>query len=434
MDYGALPPEINSGRMYAGPGAGPILAAATAWGELAAKLHSTAAAYASVIDGLTAGSWLGPTSIMMSAAAGPFVSWLSATAARADQAAVQANTAAAAYETAFMTTVPPPAIEANRALLLSLIATNIFGQNTPAIAATEAEYLEMWAQDATAMYAYAGSSAEAAQLTPFTEPPQTTTASGQAAQAVAVAQLSGAAASSDVVSHLSEFINSLPIALQGLATTIAASPTTGSTSFLPGLALPQLANVAVPPAIAGELANYNTIMATLTGPFSLQGWTSIPGGPFLSFGQLYASTQNALGLHSFFTPPAPPHGALAPIAEAIAPHLAPVSSVGGASGSMGHAATVGSLSVPQGWTAAAPALRSVASTLSAELAAAAPAASAGEAGIFSQMALSGLAGSALGATTAGSGSSGTAAKALGGVVAAADPAAAMIFVLPPMED
>ncbi len=31
MDFGALPPEINSGRMYCGPGSGPMLAAAAAW-------------------------------------------------------------------------------------------------------------------------------------------------------------------------------------------------------------------------------------------------------------------------------------------------------------------------------------------------------------------------------------------------------------------
>ena len=38
MDFAILPPEINSGRMYAGPGSGRMLAAAAAWllGENAA--------------------------------------------------------------------------------------------------------------------------------------------------------------------------------------------------------------------------------------------------------------------------------------------------------------------------------------------------------------------------------------------------------------
>ena len=40
MDFAMLPPEVNSGRMYAGPGSGPMLAAATAWDGLAAELQS----------------------------------------------------------------------------------------------------------------------------------------------------------------------------------------------------------------------------------------------------------------------------------------------------------------------------------------------------------------------------------------------------------
>ena len=64
-------------------------------------------------------------------------------------------------------TVPPPVIAANRALLAALVATNFFGQNTPAIMMTEALYAEMWAQDAAAMYGYAGASVAAAQVTPF---------------------------------------------------------------------------------------------------------------------------------------------------------------------------------------------------------------------------------------------------------------------------
>ncbi|MCV7309030.1 PPE domain-containing protein, partial [Mycobacterium paraffinicum] len=38
FDFGALPPEVNSGRMYAGPGSGPLMAAAAAWDEIAAEV------------------------------------------------------------------------------------------------------------------------------------------------------------------------------------------------------------------------------------------------------------------------------------------------------------------------------------------------------------------------------------------------------------
>ena len=186
MDYGLLPPEVNSGRMYTGPGAGSLLAAAAAWGELATEVHSTAAAYQSVISTLTSGPWLGPSSVALTAAAAPYVGWLQSSAAHSDLAASQAVAAAAAHETAFAMTVPPPVIAANRALLAALLATNFLGQNTPAIATTEAEYFEMWAQDASAMYAYTSSSAAASQLTDFEEPPEVADSSGLARQAAAV--------------------------------------------------------------------------------------------------------------------------------------------------------------------------------------------------------------------------------------------------------
>ena len=139
-----------------------MLAAAAAWDVLAAELYSTASSYGSVISDL-ASVWLGPSSISMAAAATPYVSWITATAGQTEATGAQA-------EASFAMTVPPPVITANRALLMALIATNFFGQNTPAIMATEAQYVEMWAQDAAAMYGYAGASQTASTLTPFMSP------------------------------------------------------------------------------------------------------------------------------------------------------------------------------------------------------------------------------------------------------------------------
>ncbi|MEZ0352965.1 PPE family protein [Mycobacterium sp. pR1184] len=187
MDFGLLPPEINSGLMYAGPGSGPMLAAAASWDAVAAQLESAAAGCSSEISGLT-GHWLGPSAMRMAAAGTRQVVWLQASAAQAAQTAVQAYTAAAAYEVAYAMTVPPPVIAANRAQLLVLVATNFFGQNTPAIAATEAQYMQMWIQDATAMYTYAADSETASTLESFNEPQQTTNENGQADQANAVAR------------------------------------------------------------------------------------------------------------------------------------------------------------------------------------------------------------------------------------------------------
>jgi PPE-repeat protein len=223
MDFGALPPEFNSARMYSGPGSTSMMAAATAWNGLAAQLHSTATSYGSVISELTDGSWSGPSSMAMEDGVAPYLAWMNATAGQAEQAGSQAQAAAAAYEAAFAMTVPPPVITVNRTQLASLVATNVFGQNTTAIAANEAQYGEMWAQDAAAMYGYAANSAAATQVTPFTAAPQTTNPAGSAVQSAAVTQAAGTAAgtSQGLLSQISTM-------LQSLATPAASSTASGS--------------------------------------------------------------------------------------------------------------------------------------------------------------------------------------------------------------
>ncbi|KZS58445.1 hypothetical protein A4G28_26180 [Mycobacterium ostraviense] len=91
-DFAALPPEINSGRMYSGPGSGPLMAAAAAWDRLADDLETAAASYGSLILELTGLQWRGPAADAMVASVLPFVSWLNTTAALAEQAAMQAPT------------------------------------------------------------------------------------------------------------------------------------------------------------------------------------------------------------------------------------------------------------------------------------------------------------------------------------------------------
>ncbi|SOJ56661.1 putative PPE family protein PPE38 [Mycobacterium simulans] len=129
-------------------------------------------------------------------AAAPYVGWLSAAADRAQLAAGQARAAATAFETAQTATVHPASVTANRMSLLSLVATNFLGQNTPAIAATEFDYLEMWAQDVAAMVGYhSGATSVASVLTPFSMPPplaSTATAAVSPAVQGAIAALPGA--------------------------------------------------------------------------------------------------------------------------------------------------------------------------------------------------------------------------------------------------
>ncbi|KEY14018.1 PPE family protein, partial [Mycobacterium tuberculosis] len=218
VDFGALPPEINSARMYAGPGSASLVAAAQMWDSVASDLFSAASAFQSVVWGLTVGSWIGSSAGLMVAAASPYVAWMSVTAGQAELTAAQVRVAAAAYETAYGLTVPPPVIAENRAELMILIATNLLGQNTPAIAVNEAEYGEMWAQDAAAMFGYAAATATAtATLLPFEEAPEMTSAGGLLEQAAAVEEASDTAAAN-------QLMNNVPQALQQLA-----QPTQGTT-------------------------------------------------------------------------------------------------------------------------------------------------------------------------------------------------------------
>ncbi|MEK1286615.1 PPE family protein, partial [Mycobacterium ulcerans] len=167
-------PEINSARLFSGAGSGPVLAAATTWTGLAAELRSAAAAFLAVASGLTGNSWRGPAAAVMSDVAASYVGWLSASGAHAEQAAEQAKTAAQVFEAARAVTVQPGLVAANRAQLVSLVGSNLFGQNAPAIATAEAQYEQMWAQDVVAMLDYhAGASSVAAALTPLSWPTQT---------------------------------------------------------------------------------------------------------------------------------------------------------------------------------------------------------------------------------------------------------------------
>ncbi|GAA1446018.1 PPE family protein [Mycobacterium cookii] len=362
-----LPPEVNSGRMYAGPGTGPMLAAAAAWDRLAAELQSSASSYRTAISELTGGPWLGASSAAMAAAAAPYLDWMTTTAGQAEYTATQAKSAAAAYEAAFAMTVPPAVIAANRSLLMALIATNVIGQNTAAIAATETEYAEMWAQDAAAMYGYAGSSAAATTLTPFTAPPPTTNPAGQGA---AVTQSAASSAGSQVMSALSGAVQSLaapaevdPLALIPLLT----APITVTAGTI-GTVSTSASFTSFGTTLRGMLINADRDFDYGKGPFTGNG----PGGTMLP--EWIISGVGGIGAPSDVAPPSTSAG-------------------------LGQANKVGRLSVPSGWTVAAPEIRPTAYTLPITSAAAAP--DVGGAGnLFSSMGLAGAAGGAVGSSTA----------------------------------
>jgi PPE-repeat protein len=270
--------------------------------------------------------------------------------------------------------VPPPVIAANRSQLAALMATNLFGQNTPAIAATEAQYADMWAQDAGAMYGYAGSAAVATRLTPFTEAPQTTNPAGPAGQAAGVTHAVGTSAGTNAQSALTQLISAVPQALQSAAAPAPASPPSSITTIAG--AVESIGGFILGPGQASVIVTILNSLAAYSGYLSGILDAAEASGPGL--GAL------AGGLGSGM--PAPASAGLGAAGSAI--------SVG-----MGSAGAVGALSVPPSWAAATPLVRLAAAVLHGANEAAAPAVTVASAGsAFGELALASLAGSALGGT------------------------------------
>jgi PPE-repeat protein len=329
FDFGSRPPEVNSALIYSGAGAGPLTTASSAFSNLSSELSSNAASYESVITQLTGSEWQGPSSEAMAAAAQPYITWLTTTSAQLQEAATKAMSSAAAYQTAYSTSIPPAVILANRTQLAQLVAKNTLGQYTGAIAANEAQYGEFWAQDAAAMYGYASASSAAATLSPLNPPEQNTNPAGQGQQASAVSSAAGSNGSTAALN------NSLS-GLQNAASAAASPAADTGTSILS--ALNSLFGV---PIVGNGIYNigvtlaWNTAMMTATlpllghflagAPFGVTISDTTPLGAGLGFGTTLAGAGESLG-----------GGATATLAG------------------MGSASSVGGMSVPAAWSAATP--------------------------------------------------------------------------------
>jgi len=341
-DLGALPPEVSSALIYSGPGSSSLVAAASGWNALAAELASTAQGMDTVVVQLASEEWLGPSSAAMVAAVQPYVSWVSATAGQAEHAAVQAQSAAAAFETVFASVVPPPLIAANRAELAQAVQTNILGLNNGIIAQLEAQYAEFWAQNASALFGYAGSSAAASKVAPFTSAPQIANPAASATQAAATATSSGNSAQTAIQS----LMGSITGKLQSLASPAA---TTGLQKQLQNLLNNPLQEIwflltgqTILPTNLGTLANGYSPFASF--------FYNTEGLPYFSVGMGNFGTQIAKSAGWL--------GGAAPAAAAAVPKG--IGGLGGAAGGaggqvaagLGHGAHVAGLSVPNSWPGA----------------------------------------------------------------------------------
>ena len=340
MSFSLIPPEINSALMFSGAGSGPLLEAAAAWDALAADLDSTATQYQTLITNLTTGPWLGPSSAQMAAATAPYIAWLQGTSATAAQTGAQAQVAAAAYQSAYASMVPLPEIAANRALLAQLVANNFLGQNTGAIATTEANYLDMWIQDALVMDTYQVNSKAASTLPAQTAAPQVASGATPAAAAVPA----------DATSEL------LAVALlNAIAALFGVPQTSGSTAVLTGLAGLNAWLPAVATAIAG---NPTAALLPVQASYYMGMLASTPARMFMSSGGSSGS-----GAASGSTLAGMSDSLLENVGKFVDGKLVNVMSGVGdqlqkwgssISASLAGAQHVGGLSVPNGWHGMAP--------------------------------------------------------------------------------
>ena len=333
LDFAAIPPEINSALMYSGAGSGPLMAAAAGWSNLAAELSTTASQWESIVTTLTTQHWAGVGSAAAAASAQPIVSWLTTSAAAAEQAGTQATSSAAAYEAAFTGTVPPPAIAANRAQLAALVATNFLGINTPAIMATEAEYAEFWVQDAVTMYVYQAASTAAAALQPIAPASPSTNPAAPGVQAAATAQ---AATSSPAQGVLSGGLSGILTDLTSGASNFDQLTTLGGT-------VPSLGQWLSIPGLDNAIAQVGVTAAWFQG-----NMVSV----FPSLGHLIATSPGGL---TPFVDDVTPLGANLGMGTTLVGSTNGAGLGGAATAAMGEASSVGGLSVPAGWSSAAPA-------------------------------------------------------------------------------
>lgn len=232
---------------------------------------------------------------------------------------------------------------------------------------------------------------------------------GVSCVAAAVAQ-STASSTSDIASQLSTLITTTPAMLQGLAVTPTAAATPAS----------------IIDALSPLIANLRSFFTAITGAYSPIGAIILPGGWWLLSLQVLGLAQNGPGVAELLGGGKDIVGGLSPLAPLRGGYISsvtPDAGGGAVSGTMGRSTLVGSLSVPQGWVAAAPVMKTVASVLPGSGLDGLPdIPTTTQGALFGEMAMASLAGRALagaGVRTVSNGTTGASAAAAEGVATTA---------------
>ncbi|WP_110796999.1 PPE domain-containing protein [Mycolicibacterium llatzerense] len=187
-DAAAMPPELNHTLLSTG--------------DLGASLTTAAAGYESVADMLMAEitamgintsttamiGWQGAGGVAMQMSAADFMAVCAAASAWVRVGQAQAMEVTAAHTVAVQSMIPAEVCLTNRSTQAGLVASNILGQNTPAIVGLDAQYFgEFWVQNATARTGY-GSVVTTAMAALSVPGPFSPTASNPATAAASIAQ------------------------------------------------------------------------------------------------------------------------------------------------------------------------------------------------------------------------------------------------------
>ncbi|CLQ94547.1 PPE family protein [Mycobacterium tuberculosis] len=167
-----IPAEYISNIIYEGPGADSLFFASGQLRELAYSVETTAESLEDELDELDE-NWKGSSSDLLADAVERYLQWLTKHSRQILETAYVIDFLAYVYEETRHKVVPPATIANNREEVHRLIASNVAGVNTPAIAGLDAQYQQYRAQNIAVMNDYQSTARFIlAYLPRWQEPPQ----------------------------------------------------------------------------------------------------------------------------------------------------------------------------------------------------------------------------------------------------------------------
>jgi PPE-repeat protein len=236
--------------------------------------------------------------------------------------------------------------------LAALVATNFLGQNTPAIAATEALYMEMWFQDGLTMDTYAVTSQQAVVL-PQQTPAPNTSDGGISADTAAAAQSTTNSASG--IGSLGNLESLLTSGIGSWGTDLESLLTSGLTNVLGDLGVPtSLSSPIVSALTSTGLGSATSSLLPIQGAYYATMFASMPAKMLISMSNSMSASQAMQASNQAM---------LADVSSMVDSKMkAMLASISGQmrgfgstiSAQLASAHRLGGLSVPNGWASSAP--------------------------------------------------------------------------------